>query len=178
VKRFFDFVENPTGDAYRALLDKLAAGPDYRPYAGYLQQIQGLLDSKEFEKAYEACKRSSGTLLLSPELHMLAGYAAREIGDDDLFNIERAITSACIRGILDTGDGTWEKPYVVSVTGDEHFMLEVLKRKYESQEMVRDGERYMDLIRTTEGDEIYFDVTTPYLNLQGQMFEKTDDAPD
>jgi len=178
VKRFFEFVENPTGAAYRAILEKLAAGSDYRPYAGYIEQIQGLLDSKEFEKAHEACKRSSATLLLSPELHMLAGYAARELGDDELFNMERIIASACVRGMLDTGDGTREKPYIVSVTGDEHFVLEVLKKAFESQRLVRDGERYMDLIRTTEGDEIFFDVTKPYLNLRDQMFEKTDGPPD
>lgn len=178
MKNFFDFVQNPTGAHYRAILDKLTAGPEYRPYAGYIEQIQGLLDSEEYEKAYEACQRSKETLLLSPELHMLAGYAASKLGNDELFEAERVITSACVRGILDTGDGTKAKPYVVSVTGDEYFILEVLKKTFESQALERDGERFLDLIRTAEGDEIFFDITKPYLNLQEQMFEKTDDPPE
>ncbi|UCH84304.1 MAG: DUF4919 domain-containing protein, partial [Candidatus Latescibacterota bacterium] len=175
-KSFFEFVENPTGAHYRTILDNLAATPEYRPYAGYIEQIQGLLDSEDYEKAYEACQRSKATLLLSPELHMLAGYAAREMGDDELFNLERVITSACVRGILDTGDGTKDEPYVVSVTGDEYFILEVLKKTFESQELVEDGDRYMDLIKTTDGTEIYFDITKPYQNLQKQLFEKSDDT--
>jgi hypothetical protein len=178
MKSFFEFVENPSGEHYRAILEKLAAGSDYRPYAGQIEQIQGLLDSEEYEKAYEACQRSKGTLLLSPELHMLAGYAARKLGDEETFDLERVITSACVRGILDTGDGTKEKPFIVSVPGDEYFVLEVFKKKYGSQALICDGDRYVDLIKTTECDEIYFDITKPYLNLQNQMFEKTGDAPE
>ena len=77
-----------------------------------------------------------------------------------------------------TGDGTKTNPFVVSVTGDEYFILEILKKKHESQELIRDGDRFMDLIKTTDGDGVFFDITKPYLNLQSQMFEKTDDPPE
>jgi hypothetical protein len=178
MKSFSKFVENPTGAQYRELLDELTAGPDYRPYARQIEQIHGLLDAEEYEKAFQACQLSSRTLLLSPEVHMLAGFAARELGDEERFEIERVVTAACVRGILDTGDGTMEKPYVVSVTSDEHLVLEVLKKTYGSQELVRDGDRFLDLVRTTDGEEVYFDITSPYLNLQSQIFEKADDPPE
>lgn len=92
--------------------------------------------------------------------------------------MERAITTSCVHGILDTGDGTKAKPYVVSVTDDEYFILEVLKKKFESQALLRDGDRHLDLIKTTEGDELYFDISRPYQNLHDQLFEKADDTPE
>jgi hypothetical protein len=174
----FDFVENPTGARYLEMLAELAAGPDYHPYGRQIEQIQGLLDAEEYEKAFQACQLSRGTLQLSPEVHMLAGYAARKQGDEELFNMERAITAACVRGILDTGDGTKEKPYVVSVTGDEYFILHVLDKKFGSQALIQDGARHLDLIKTAEGDEIYFDITLPYQNLHNQLNEQTDDPPE
>ena len=178
MSKFHEFVENPTGALYLGLLEELTAGPDYRPYSRQIDQIRGLLDSEEYEKAFEACHLSKGTLLLSPELHMLAGYAARKLGDEELFNMERAITASCVHGILDTGDGTKEKPYVVSVTDDEYFILEVLKKKFEAQALLQVGDRHLDLIRTTEGDELYFDISRPYENLQKQFSKKADDTPE
>ena len=176
MKSFYEFVENPTGANYRKILDQLAAGPEYRPYARHIEQIHSLLDAGEYEKAFEACRRSTGTLLLSPEVHMLAGHAARKLGEEGLFKLERVITSACIRGILDTGDGSKEDPYVVSVTGDEYFVLEVLKKQSASQALVKNDERYLDLITTTEGEEIYFDVTKPYMNLRSQFGSRAEDS--
>ena len=178
MSKFHEFVENPSGALFLGILEELAAGPDYRPYARQIEQIHGFLDSEEYEKAFEACQLSGGTLLLSPEVHMLAGYAARKLGDEELFNMERAITAACIRGILDTGDGTKENPYVVPVTSDEYFILEILEKKFESQALLKDGDRHLDLMRTTEGDELYFDISRPYENLQKQFSKKADEPPE
>jgi hypothetical protein len=178
MNKFHEFVENPTGVLYVEALAELAGSPGYSPYDDDSLRIHELITSEKFEAAQEACRDAMETLLLSPEAHMIAAFLARKLDDKELLARERLLIAACITGILDTGDGTKQHPYVVSVVSDEYSVLRALKKEMTSQCLIRDEDRFLDVIETIEKERIYFDITVPYSNLQRRMSNSTSNQPD
>jgi hypothetical protein len=178
MKKFHEFIETPTGELYVEALGELARSPRYRPYDDSTEQIHKLIKSKEFEAAQGVCREAMATLLLSPEAHVIAAFLARKLHDKEREEMERFLIGACIRGILDTGDGTKEHPYVVSVVQDEYSVLSVLKKDISSQYLIEDEDRFLDMIETTDEERIFFDITVPYRSLERWMSTDTSDQPD
>lgn len=165
MKKYLEFIENPTGELYVAAVDELARSTGYHPYGNPVERILELVADEDFEAAREAM----ATLRLSPDGHMLAAFVARELADQKLFEAEQRLSAACIKGILDTGDGTKDRPYVVSVVSDENISLRVLEKEMTSQQLDRDGDRFLDVIETTDEEQLYFDISVPFANLRQRM---------
>jgi len=76
-----------------------------------------------------------------------------------------------VQGILSTGDGTKQHPYVVTRTSDEYDVLQFLGKELESQSLLEEEDRQYDLLRCKDGSEMWFDVTDP-LGRLGDQLEK------
>ena len=159
-------------------LNELAESPEYNPYGNQNVEIIELIEADEFDEAMKACEAARATLLLSPEAHMIAAFVASKLGDKELEEMERFLISACLEGMMDTGDGTKQRPWVVSVVSDEYVILKALEKEMSSQNLIQVGDRFLDVVETTDEEQFYFDVSVPYGNLQRRMSKRTSRKPD
>jgi hypothetical protein len=155
-----DFVREPSRENYLRLWEAVTSGPSYAPYTDPLEPVEQLLKSKDFAGAQDALRPLLGQLVLCPRAHLLASVAAKGAGDQDLAGFESMFYVRCIEGILATGDGTADQPYLVTRTSDEYDVLWHLEKELQMQSLMHgpDG-RSLDRMACRDGSELHFDVT-------------------
>lgn len=79
--------------------------------------------------------------------------------------------NACIEGILASGDGSQERPFVVTRTSDEHDVIDYLAKQPKRQSLTHNGSSHLDLIECTDGTEYWFDITDAYKQLARSLGE-------
>lgn len=158
-------LQEPTAENYLEALDELVQGADYAPYDDHVEKLEHLMTGQDFRKVLDYVSSASATLMLSPVAHHYAARAATEIGDDERAGFEQMLVSAMIQAQLVTGDGSRSRPYVVSIPADESTICGVKHFLPASQQLVRAGVRYLDLLSDEGGHELAFDITRIYLTL-------------
>jgi hypothetical protein len=176
-EQFVDFMESPSRDTYLAVRGTLLASPDYKPYSDELNGIDGLLEIGSFAAVQETIARSMPNLLLSPRAHLFLSLAAEKSNDENAAGMERFIAAACVEGILATGDGSRDRPYLVCRSTDEYDVLQYLGKEFRGQALVHDGDRHFDLMECEGGTEIWFDITAAYNKLE-ERFDRAAPRPD
>ena len=73
---------------------------------------------------------------------------------------------AKIKSILATGDGSRERPYVVSGTNEEYLILEHFNKTLVMQALVDSDEKRMDMMACEDGTAYYFNISTFYGRLR------------
>ena len=164
--------KEPNKENYLALRAAIVASPKYDPYSQDLEDIRELLQKKEFAQARARIKAAMPNLLLSPRAHLYAFQAAQGLKDTKTAEDERALLAACLKGILSTGEGTREKPYLVTRVEDEYDLLANLKKRSRKQGLVREGGKSLDCIMCTDGSECWFDVTEVFGSLMRRIPSK------
>ena len=92
-------------------------------------------------------------------MHFFAAEAAAGAGDDDRAELERFLFVVCLKGILSTGDGSAEHPYVICHQSDELDVLEALEKLSVRQTLVQQDNWTCDIIDCQDEKQVYFDVT-------------------
>src|SRR5687768_15970715 len=112
-REFIRFVEQPAADSYlearEAMLKSGAATVD----AGDVLELGQLLDAADYDRLLTRVEGLPASAALSPRVHFFAAEAAAGAGDDDRAELERFLFVVCLKGILSTGDGSAEHPYVI-----------------------------------------------------------------
>jgi len=156
------FVQSPDRDNYLAFRAKLIASDAYEPYSDEVDTAGGLYEENKIDEARDTLQNAMGNLILSPRAHQLLGFLYHKLGDDNLAQMEMMISQACIEGILATGDGSEEKPYIVARTSDEHDVIESFEKQHKMQSLSHRGKKHLDLIQCTDGSAYWFDITDAY----------------
>ncbi|MCH5372941.1 MAG: DUF4919 domain-containing protein, partial [Planctomycetes bacterium] len=148
--RFLEFIRNPSPASYLKLRRWFIATDAYDPYNDDLLDIAQMVHEGRYDEAASALDRSMPNLQLSPRAHQLAAVAAEHAGDTSRAHAERLAASACVEGIISTGDGTRQRPYLVTRTSDEYDILGALGKQLRLQTLHHVGDRHLDEIRTTD----------------------------
>ena len=154
-----EFIERPTPETYVSALDELQAGPDYAPYAGHCEEGAALFDRGKYQAVLDLVAAQSATLFLSPMAHQIAKMAAEKLGDAERAHEESRRVEICLSCVIESGDGSLDKPYLVSLVQDEYAVLSALGVEPGDQSLLRHGGRSLDLFKTSDGSEPAFDVT-------------------
>src|SRR5262245_31281261 len=115
---FFAFLESPTRETYLAVHEAVSTSEQYSPYSNEMDSIDDLLEQERYADIRAQISESMPNLLLSPRAHLLLGLVSDRTGDEKGAQMERFIATACAEGILSTGDGSRERPYLVLRTSD------------------------------------------------------------
>lgn len=166
-----DFLVAPSADTYLAVRSRIVNDESYEPYSMDFALAVQCLEEGNDEGAYEILTSAMPNFMLSPRVHMVLAAIQEREGNTENAEFERYFASACCQGILDTGDGTEESPYVVMRTSDEHDVIGYLEKTFESQALIEVGDRNYDLITCGDGTEYWFDVTD-LLNRQSAQSEE------
>ena len=113
LESFIKFVESPRRDYYLALRNALISSDEYDPNSDDIFDAEELVNQMAFQAAQDKLHDSMPNLLLSPRAHYLLARTAERIGDMQSTQMESLITSACLKGIAATGDGSKASPYLV-----------------------------------------------------------------
>ena len=162
---FLDFVKEPTREKYLALHEAITTWDEYDPYGGDLEAVTQLLNEGRYFDARQRIHGSIVKWLLSPRMHLLAAVAAEKVGDREAAELEREIAVRCIEGVVSTGDGSFDRPYLVTSTADEYDVLMYQDKTLQSQALLEDGDRRLDRMTCTDGSVLHFDVSAPYRTL-------------
>jgi len=171
-KELFEaFLKEPTKESYLRVFEAVASAPSYNPYSRDLDEATDLMKDKKHKEAQEKLEKAMPNLLLSPRAHQFASIAAKGLGDDKKAESERDAAAACLKGILLTGDGSADRPYLVTRVSDEYDLLRHLKKGKKAQSLRnKDGKSY-DVIDCADGSQVWFDITVVFGRLM-KGFEK------
>ena len=156
---FEAFLIEPTRAAYERVRDALLADAAFRVEPLDLLEAESLCASGDFAVARDRLVGLLYDWALSPRVHFLAAWAAAELADDEDAAVERFAGSACLAGLLATGDGSFACPYLVTYATDEYDLLATLGREARSTQLIDCDSGRFDLLHRTDGSELGFDVT-------------------
>jgi len=153
------FVEQPSKATFLAARDAVLSQSPLPLAAAQIAELDRLLDQEEIETLRDRLEALPPSKVLSPRIHFLAAEVADALGNSNDMELERCLFVITLQGLLATGDGTKSNPYVVCHTSDEHDILEALGRQSSRQSVVENAGRICDVLRCTDGREVWFDVT-------------------
>ncbi len=168
-EELIQFIQSPDRDTYLAFRAKLIASEGYEPYSDEIDAAGELYEQQKIEEARDAIQNSMGNLILSPRAHQLLGFLHHKLGDEQAAQMEMMIGQACLEGILASGDGSANNPYVVARTSDEHDVIESLGKQLKQQSLSHSDDKHLDLIQCTDGSEYWFDITDAYNQLSSSL---------
>ncbi len=155
-EQFINFLQKPTKESFIELRSIIINHDEYEPYSDDIKNINNLLLQNNFR---EVAQYASVNIILSPRAHMYKSFAYRKLNDEKGAEIESTIGQTILEGIQLTGNGTLEKPYLVTRIDDERDFLTFLEEVFASQALINDEEKSYDCITTASGKNIYFDIT-------------------
>jgi len=169
---FAAFLEKPGKETYLAVFKAVTEAKSYDPYSTDLDDAWGLVREQKFRDAQEKLDKAMPNLLLSPRAHTLAAMAAEGLGEAEKGKAERDAAAKCVQGMLATGDGSADKPYLVTRVSDEYDLLRHLKRAKTSQGLKHKGDKAFDVMQCADGSEVWFDITVVFGSLSRRFRQK------
>ncbi len=174
--RFAAFLKKPSAKNYLAVFKQVTSSPKYQPYSRVLDEVKDLLDKKQNKEALKKIDGAMPGLLLSPKAHLYASVAAVRLNDKKRAEKELLAQKQCLQGMLNSGDGSQKKPYLVTCVSDQYDLLRHLRKAVKMQGLRQDGGKSYDMIFCTDGSEIWFDITTVFASLR-RSIKKPDKKP-
>ncbi|HUT32332.1 MAG TPA: DUF4919 domain-containing protein [Planctomycetota bacterium] len=169
-KEFFAaFLEKPGKETYLAVFKAVTEAESYDPYSMDLNGAWGLIKEKKFKEAQEKLEKAMPSLLLSPRAHGMAAMAAEGLNDAAKAKSEREAAAKCIQGMLATGDGSADKPYLVTRVTDEYDVLRHLKKAKTTQGLRNKDGKSFDVMSCEDGTEVWFDITVVFGSLSKKL---------
>jgi hypothetical protein len=159
------FLQDPNKENFLAIRGLVRDHTSYAPYSKDLSEIETALFQSEFDRAQQLLKNAFPNLLLSPRAHLLLAVLARKHEEIQRMEVETFFANACARGIVATGDGSEQAPYLVLRVEDERDVLKFLEKKLRKQSLLHKDDKHLDLIETEDGLSLWFDITDAYNTL-------------
>jgi hypothetical protein len=150
------FIGRPTGRNYLRVRDCILGDTGRHPDPEDLAE----LEVHWVEGRYQAlCERMEDLLPewgLSPRFYWLGAVAARELGELEAAETDRFLYQTCLRGLLDTGDGSLESPFLLTYASDEEELLHRLQLDRTSSALVRSPHGLCHVVSGQDGRELCF----------------------
>jgi hypothetical protein len=173
-EKVFEFLTDPTKETFLKCLELVINDPEYDPYSEDLENMQDLLNKGKFE---EVILYKNVNILLSPRAHIYKYFAYKELGDEKGRNIEMTIAQFIFECLVKTGEGTQDAPYMITRISDERDIVrQHLNKKDVSQNLIRDGDKIMDVLTMDDGTQLYFDIKVPYQRLAFSFSKRNEQA--
>lgn len=154
-----EFIERPCADTFLRLREAVVAAPSYDFHAIDGLTLAERVAAGDLDAVPAALAELMPDWLLSPLMHGFAEQAARHSGDADGAARAAYFGHACLLGLLDSGDGSRQRPYRVTHVADEYDLLDALGKQLVSQWPVQGDDGLYDVMRCSDGSELWFDAS-------------------
>jgi hypothetical protein len=163
--QLLQWLDAPTFENFQSLCQTVADHAEYNPYSDTLPEAEELLAQESYEEAIQLLMEQMANLIVSPHAHMLLAFAAQQLGDTNRYEAEASLATLLLESILNTGDGSRERPYHVLRVSDEYDVLNYLDKQPQRQSLHEDKKRHLDCQQCADGTSIWFDITVPHRRL-------------
>jgi hypothetical protein len=113
----------------------------------------------------------SQAMFFNPGIHNVLSMACLALAQHKEAASELSIATALMKGILASGDGSEERPWLVLYIDDEYDILEHFKKEPVSQALVPREKTWCDRMECRDGSIIWFDVSAPYEHMGKRIHE-------
>lgn len=137
----------------------MAASPDFEPYGGDTREAAALIEEGKYEEGLSRLMSMMNSWFLNPGIHLLVSRAHLKMENEENARVELALAKLFLKGILSTGDGSEEHPYLVMRVADEYDILRFFEKKLRIQCLIEEGGKNFDRLECEDGSHIWFDVT-------------------
>ncbi|RRD46507.1 hypothetical protein [Tessaracoccus sp. OH4464_COT-324] len=150
------FLQNPDESIAKTLREAVSNLPDFEIAARGLADLVRAVDRGEEDFAFTHLVQQRKALFLSPLAHQLLSDGWRRRGKSDLADLEQRLAAASLAVLLESGDGSEGRPYVVLRVSDEYDVLRYLSFHYASQGVVSLTPR-KDVFISSNGGRLFFE---------------------
>ena len=150
------FLEVPSREGFLKLQEEVQGETDFCAVGSFVDQLADLCGCGGYQQMFDLTELMPFAWVASPSAHLYASIAAQQMGCEDDAELERCLTETILRGLLETGDGSVDHPYLITYLSDRQDLLAYFSMDVEKQRLVRSPAGLMDIVTTTAGDDLCF----------------------
>jgi len=159
LSRLNAFLRERTLDRYLAARDAMLVSRHYDPKSTVLPDIYRQLGRGLYNQILALATKAMGNWLLNPGIHFVVSQAFRELGDEERADHEAEMGRALLGGLLMTGDGSPDHPYIVLRAADEYDVLASMGLRCRAHQVAYRNGRAFDALACDDGRDVWFDVS-------------------
>jgi hypothetical protein len=145
-------------EALARLRRAVRRSPGYRADLDVLADAAPLLERGAHGEVVALVRGLMPGAFFSPSAHAVLGAAHEALGDDVRAARERRTSRLALASILESGDGSADRPWSVLRISDEYDVLRAQGRTSREQLLVTRAGRELDQHRCHDGSEAWFDI--------------------
>lgn len=153
------YLHDPNLNNFLELRTTYLKSPVYTPYVNYMDSASVLLGNEQYPEALDYLKSVLPGFFLSPSFHRILAFIYHQLFRIHEEYLERNLADSLLHGILSSGDGSEQHPYLVLYVGDEYEVLAHLGKKHRLQQLVMKEGCSFDLLTCDDDGLLWFDVT-------------------
>lgn len=150
-----DFLSGPSPETYQVLRELVLASPHYRPHSDTVDRLWQALDAGNLEVAEQLSPQLIPTFLLNPRAHLGLAYLHGKRGDERGEQFEFYFSQQVRRFLMESGDGSRERPYQVTSVDEAHYVAGALEARVKQVSCEWLNGQFHDVLVTDKG-ELYF----------------------
>ncbi|GAB6164336.1 hypothetical protein JCM19992_03360 [Thermostilla marina] len=120
---FKAFLLERTRESYDRVRRSITESELYEPNCRAMAEALQAEENGNLEEMARCVQRSFPTFLLSPQAHMLLATYYDAAGNTEMCAFECEVHELCARFLMETGDGTQERPYRIMNSSDEYDIM-------------------------------------------------------
>lgn len=151
------FLTEPSSESYDALRQAVLTSPSYQPGSDLLYRFGDSVEAKDISAAEHYRRELFPTFLLSPRAHADYGYLLGLQGDSKGQQVEYFFAQKLGEFLMQSGDGSAQRPYQISCVDDEFYVIHRLKARARGLSCRWFEGRLQDVLHTESGD-VHFDT--------------------
>ena len=148
---------DPSRENTATLRTAIQGAPNYVTSPAF-EPAATAVQTGDYPRAFDALMGLMPAVFLSPLAHSLLARTLLGLGQEDDASREKAFARASLVTILDSGDGSLARPWIVLRITDEYDVLASLGEKSSMQVPLEDGGRLIDAITTRTGNTYHFEL--------------------
>jgi hypothetical protein len=159
LSRLNTFLRERTLERYLAARDAMLVSRFYDSKSTVLPDLFRPLGRGLHHRVLAAGTRAMANWVLNPGIHFVMSQSFRELGDMDRAEFEAETGRALLDGLLMTGDGTPDHPYLVLRAADEYDVLASMGLRCRAHQVAYRNGRAFDALACDDGRDVWFDVS-------------------
>jgi hypothetical protein len=163
------YLKTPSSENFGYLRETVERSPHYRPYGKETAAIRALLGEEKYQEAYDSMRLMMPNYLLNPGIHQFSGSALKKLDRNEEAGFEFQFSMLLTKSILSTGDGPRNVLTFLYVIDEYDVLSRLQTKKMVQQALHEDGNKYYDVLEFEDGNEVWFDVTSPMRRLKSSQ---------
>lgn len=156
---FLAYLKDRTRESFLAARAVLMGLPGWDPWSPELAEFDRLLELNDWETLEHRALEVVDNWLLTPFVHECLAITHSNQGDEGGAEFEMHLFVACAEGILTTGEGTPESPFLATRVDDSYGALLYRELEWTNERTVVRGARTFHVLAASDGRDYWFDIT-------------------